>query len=69
MCFVFDFILHSAYTLDACAVSSILPSVSLIDMIYCTPDTKATQVSVQGVGFDFVICMDFVSPERCETCS
>jgi hypothetical protein len=46
MCFVFDFILHIAYTVDACALTSILPSVSLIDMIYFTADTKATPASV-----------------------
>jgi hypothetical protein len=38
---------------DACALNSILPSLSLIDMIYCTADTKATPASVQGVGVDF----------------
>jgi hypothetical protein len=32
---------------------SMQPSVSLIDMIYCTADTKTTSVSVQGVGVDF----------------
>jgi hypothetical protein len=53
ICFVFDFIFHSAYTVDACALTSILPSLSLIDMMYCTPDTKATPASVQGVGVDF----------------
>jgi len=26
---------------------------SSIDMIYCTPDWKATPASVQGVGVDF----------------
>jgi hypothetical protein len=30
ICFVFDFILHIAYTVDACALTSILPSMSLI---------------------------------------
>jgi hypothetical protein len=43
--FVFDFILHTAYTVDACALTSIMPSLSLIDTIYCTPDTKATPAS------------------------
>jgi hypothetical protein len=52
-CFVFDFILHIACTVDACALTSILPSPSLIGMIYCTTDTKATPASVQGVGVDF----------------
>jgi len=32
--FVFDFILHNAYTVDACALTSILPSLFLIVMIY-----------------------------------
>jgi hypothetical protein len=44
-CFLFHFILHIAYTVDACALTSILPSLSLIDMTYCTPDTKATPAS------------------------
>jgi hypothetical protein len=35
-------------------------------MIYCTADTKATPVSVQGVGVDFLIHMDFASPKCCE---
>jgi hypothetical protein len=45
MCFVFGFILHTAYTVDACALTSILPSLSLIDMTYCMADTKATPAS------------------------
>jgi hypothetical protein len=53
ICFVFDFILHTAYTVDACALTSILHSLSLIDMMYCTADTKETPASVQGVGVDF----------------
>jgi len=40
----------------------------LIDMIHCTPYTKSTPASVQGVGVDFVVDMDSASPERCETC-
>jgi hypothetical protein len=35
-------------------------------MIYCTADTKATPVSVQGVGADFEINMDSVSPQSFE---
>jgi hypothetical protein len=53
ICFVFDFILHKPYTVDPCALTSILPSVSFIDLVYCTPDTKATPASAQGVGVDF----------------
>jgi hypothetical protein len=53
ICFVFDFILHTAYTADACALTSILPSLSLIDMTYFSADTKTTPASVQGVGVDF----------------
>jgi hypothetical protein len=34
MCFVFDFTLHTAYTLDACPLTSILPSLSFIDIFY-----------------------------------
>jgi hypothetical protein len=48
-CFVFNFILHTAYALDACALTIILPSVSFIDIIYCTIDIKATPASVQGL--------------------
>jgi hypothetical protein len=38
MCFVFNFILHTAYTLDACALNNILPSLSLIGMLYFKAD-------------------------------
>jgi hypothetical protein len=51
--FFFDIILHTVYTVDACALTSILPSLSLIDMIYCIRATKATPASVQGVVVDF----------------
>jgi hypothetical protein len=54
---VFNFILHIAYTVDACAFIRILPTLSLIDMMYCTADTKATPASVQ-------IFMDFASAQR-----
>jgi hypothetical protein len=53
ICFVYHFILHTSYTVGACALTSILLSPSLIDMIYFTADTKATPASVQGVGVDF----------------
>jgi hypothetical protein len=69
MCFVFDLIIHTTYTVDACALTGILLSLSVIDMIYFTADTKATPGSVQGVGVDFYIDIDFTSPQRCETCS
>jgi len=42
-----------AYTVDACALTRILFSPSLIDMIYFAADIKATPASVQGVGLDF----------------
>jgi hypothetical protein len=51
ICFFFDIMLHTAYTVDTCALTGILPSVSLIDMVHCTSDTKATPASVQGVDF------------------
>jgi hypothetical protein len=51
--FVFDFIFPTAYTVGACALTSILPSLSVMDMIHCTQYTKATPASVQGVGVDF----------------
>jgi hypothetical protein len=53
MCLVYDFILHTTYTVDACSLTSILPSLSMIDMIYCTVDTKATPLSAQDVGVYF----------------
>jgi len=51
--FRFLFILHTVYIVDACVLTSILPSLPLIDIIYCTAATKATPASVQGVGVDF----------------
>jgi hypothetical protein len=66
---VSNFIVHTAYTVDACALASILPSPSLIGMIYCTTDTKPTPASVQRVGVDFQIDIDFAYPQRCETCN
>jgi hypothetical protein len=53
VCIVFDFIFHTAYTVDAFSLTSRLPSLALRDMIYCTPGRKATPASVQGVGVDF----------------
>jgi hypothetical protein len=53
ICFVFDYILHAVHPVDACAFTSILLSLSLIDMIYFPTDPNATLVSVQGVGVDF----------------
>jgi hypothetical protein len=53
ICFVLDFILPNAYTVDACSLTIIQPSLSFIDMTYCTPDTKATPASVRVVGVDF----------------
>jgi hypothetical protein len=47
ICFVFYFILHPAYTVDAYALTSIQPSLSLINMTYCTADTKVTRASVR----------------------
>jgi len=51
--FVFNFILRTVYIIGACALASILPSLSFIEMMYCTADTKATPASVLGVGVDF----------------
>jgi hypothetical protein len=53
ICSVFDFILHTAYTVDACAFTGILPSLSLIDMVYWRADTKVRPASVRGVVVDF----------------
>jgi len=44
ICFVFDFILLTAYTVDACALYSRLPSLSLLDTIYLTADTSDADV-------------------------
>jgi len=52
ICFVMDFILHTTYTKDACALTSMLPSLYLIHMIHCTVETNATSAPVQGVGVD-----------------
>jgi len=38
ICFILDFILHTAYSIDICVFSSILPSLSLIDTLYCMAD-------------------------------
>jgi len=51
----FYFIHHTAYTIDTCTLTSILPSLSLMDMIYCTMDTKAMLPLVQGVAVDWLI--------------
>jgi hypothetical protein len=48
-----DYCMKTAYIVDACALTSLLPSLSLIDMTYCKADTKATPESVQGVDVDF----------------
>jgi hypothetical protein len=48
-----SFYSHTAYSVDACALTSVLPSLPLIDSIYCMAYIKATPASVQGVGVDF----------------
>jgi len=53
ICFVLDFILHSAYTVDARALSSTLPSLSLKDMIFFTADSKSMAETVRGIGVYF----------------
>jgi hypothetical protein len=60
--FFFYFILHTAYTVDACATTSIQPSLSLIDTIYCMAETIATPALLQIVGVYFEIDMDSDSP-------
>jgi hypothetical protein len=50
---VSDSFLHILFVIDACALASTLPSLSLIDTIYCSSETKARPASVQGVGVDF----------------
>jgi hypothetical protein len=34
VCFVVDFVLHTAWAVDACSRTCILPSLSLIDILY-----------------------------------
>jgi hypothetical protein len=63
MRYVFSFNPHIAYTVDACALTSILLSLSCIDVMYYTADRKATPASVQGVGVDFEFYVDFASPQ------
>jgi hypothetical protein len=55
ICFFFEFILHSAYTVDARALTSILSPLSLIDIMYCTGDTKATPASI--LRFIWISCL------------
>jgi hypothetical protein len=67
ICFVFDFILHTAFTVDACACTSILPLLSLIDMTL-----EGEHKSDAGVGSRRrrrFLDMDSASPRRFETCS
>jgi hypothetical protein len=45
----FSILFFTLYTVDACALTIILPLLSLIDMIYCTAYAKVTPASVQGV--------------------
>jgi hypothetical protein len=53
MYFHYNFILRTVYIIGARAIASILSSVNLRQMMYCTADTKETPESVQGVGVDF----------------
>jgi len=59
ICFIFYVILRTAYTADACALTNVLPSLSFIDMIYFSMDTKR-----QCVVVDFYVDLDFSSPQR-----
>jgi hypothetical protein len=59
--FVFDYILCTAYSGDACALTGILLSLSLIGMMYFMADTKATPASLQGVGVNCYVYIDFTS--------
>jgi len=42
---------------------------AVLYMVYFRAYTKATPASVQGVGVDFSIHVDFAYPQRCESCS
>jgi hypothetical protein len=43
---VLEFVIHFPYVVDACALPRILPSQSMTDMMYCTPEKKPTPTSV-----------------------
>jgi hypothetical protein len=43
---VADFIFHIVYVIDARTLASTLPSLSFIDMIYCSPEKKVMPASV-----------------------
>jgi hypothetical protein len=45
ICFVFDFILHTAYTVDAYALNQ-HAAFTVFDVIYFTADTKSTPASI-----------------------
>jgi hypothetical protein len=61
--FVFDFILYFVYVVDACALSTILPSLSLIDYLH------AAEKSDASIGVHVEINIDFASPYRLQTWS
>jgi hypothetical protein len=46
-----DLIFHIPYVIEACKIPSIMPSLSLTDMMYCTAQKKPTPASIQGVDF------------------
>jgi hypothetical protein len=53
--FVLDFILHTTYTVDACALTSILPPLFLLDKVHFTAGTEATPESVLGFSVNFLL--------------
>jgi hypothetical protein len=55
--FLSDFILHTAYTVDACAHTRMLSPLSFTDVIYCTADTKATAASVSIFRFIWILLL------------
>jgi hypothetical protein len=57
---VLDFILHVPHVLDACALASILPLLSLTHMMYCTPEKKPTPASASTCGLKWISFLPIV---------
>jgi len=53
--FFFDFILHIAYIVDACALTDILPSISFIGMVCFRTYTKATPCRFRASASNFLL--------------
>jgi hypothetical protein len=47
--FSFFFVVFIPYVVDACALPSILPSLSVTNMMFCTPEMKLTSASASNI--------------------